>query len=104
MPRACGPTEVGEMSEERRHEQAGESVSERTGRSDGQRVDEQGTERGDGRPSGVPGTTGGHVEGRPSVVREAAPTDVPPAEEVRTVAPEEEGETPETEHGPGADL
>lgn len=93
------------MTEERRHAQAGESVSERRGGADGgQRADEQGAERGDGRPSGVPGRTGEHLEGRPSDVREASPRDVPPADDVRTIAPEEEGETPETEHAPGADL
>ena len=94
------------MTEERRHEQAGESLTEGAGTSGAGRrgVDEQGAERGDGRPSGVPGTTGEHVEGRPSVVRDASPTGVPSAADVETVAPEEDGETPETEHAPGADL
>lgn len=94
------------MTEERRHEQAGESLTEGAGTrgTAGGGLDEQGDERGDGRPSGVPGRTGELLEGRPSVVREATPTGVPPAGDTETVAPEEEGETPETEHAPGADL
>lgn len=37
--------------------------------------------------------------------RDGRPTgDEPPAEEAPTVAPEERGETPPTEHAPGADL
>lgn len=65
------------MSEQRRHEEAGEAVTRRAG------GDAPNDERGDGRPKA----------GEP-----------PPADEVPTIAPEERGETPETEHAPGADL
>jgi hypothetical protein len=63
-----------------------------------------GEERGDGRPSGVPGGAGENAEGRPANARDASPDQVPSADAVPTVAPEERGETPETEHAPGADL
>jgi hypothetical protein len=51
------------------------------------RVDSPDGSRGDGRPTGS------------DPLREA-----PPADAVPTVAPEEEGETPATEHAPGGDL
>ncbi|HET9457969.1 MAG TPA: hypothetical protein VFO78_11540 [Candidatus Limnocylindrales bacterium] len=82
------------MTEERRHEEAGAAVTRRGTESDGANEDRGssgGEERADGRPSGV---TGGH----------ASPDQVPSADAVPTVAPEERGETPDTEHAPGADL
>ena len=87
------------MTEERRHEEAGAAVTRR-----GTESPSAAEERGDGRPSGVPAATGANVEGRPASVRDATPDQVPPADAVPTVAPEERGETPATEHAPGADL
>jgi hypothetical protein len=51
------------------------------------RVDSPDGSRGDGRPTGT------------KPLEEAPPADAAP-----TVAPEEQGETPATEHAPGADL
>lgn len=82
------------MTEERRHEEAGAAVTRRgTESASGHEGDGSsgGEERADGRPGGV---TGGDV----------SPDQVPPADAVPTVAPEERGETPATEHAPGADL
>lgn len=41
-------------------------------------------------------------DGRPSNATVPAP--LPPADSVPTIAPEEEGKTPTTEHSPGGDL
>ena len=60
-------------------------------------------------------TDGERTEGRPSEVPPATPADTGRPDPVRegstgtagtegTVAPEERGEEPETEHAPGADL
>jgi hypothetical protein len=86
------------MTEDRPADRSDDSGSQEAG------VAGAGGERGDGRPAGVPAGSGDDLEGRPATVREASPERVPAADEVPTVAPEERGETPETEHAPGADL
>jgi len=60
---------------------------------------EAGNERNDGRPTGTPAATEEDL-GRPEEVREESDAEAPGA----TIAPEEKGEAPETEHAPGADL
>ena len=59
-----------------------------------------GSERTEGRPSDVPPATPDD-KGRPAATRDE-PGDEPRTD--RTVAPEEEGEEPATEHAPGSDL
>jgi hypothetical protein len=66
-------------------------------------ADQAGSERGDGRPTGVPGGARDEAEGRPSVVRDA--TARPPSvDEVPTEGDVDRGLTPSTEHDPGQDL
>ena len=59
---------------------------------------EAGNERNEGRPAGTPAATEAD-RGRPEPVREDSTPDA-----ATTVAPEERGEEPETEHAPGSDL
>lgn len=70
----------------------------------GDNVEEAGNERGDGRPAGVPHTAGTEPEGRPTGVVEAPVAGSSPADEAPTIAPEEKGAEPATEHAPGSDL
>lgn len=67
----------------------------------GNESDAAAVERTDGRPTDV-GPATPHDSGRPSVAR--TNTGGPDAETAQTVAPEEKGEEPETEHAPGGDL
>jgi len=66
-------------------------------------VDEtnQGNERTEGRPSDVPPATTDDT-GRPDVMRDT-PAGTPAGTE-GTIAEEEKGGEPETEHAPGSDL
>ena len=59
---------------------------------------EAGNERNEGRPAGTPAATEAD-RGRPEPAREDSTPDA-----ATTVAPEERGEEPETEHAPGSDL
>lgn len=59
--------------------------------------DEQLTE-----PQSVTGPDGTRADGRPTTIDPLV--DAPKADAVPTVAPEEEGDAPTTEHAPGADL
>lgn len=68
----------------------------------GDNVAEAGNERSDGRPAGVPSSAGDRPEGRPETVESATPAGS--GGDVETVAPEEKGEAPATEHAPGSDL
>ncbi|MEA2518665.1 MAG: hypothetical protein QOF49_745 [Chloroflexota bacterium] len=53
-------------------------------------------------PHRVDAPDGTRGDGRPTTTDPLA--DSPPADAVPTVAPEEDGENPGTEHAPGADL
>jgi hypothetical protein len=55
-------------------------------------------------PESVRGPDGERRDGRPAIDKdEGIGTDIP-QEEAETVAPEEQGGAPTTEHAPGADL
>lgn len=72
---------------------------------DQRRVQEQeGGERGEGRPAGVTDSARSGAEGRPVEVRHPDATTRPKADEMPTEPEVERGETPSTEHGPGTDL
>ena len=55
-------------------------------------------------PDRVVGPDGSRGDGRPTGTEEAPNPPSPDVNNFPTVAPEEEGETPPTEHAPGADL
>ncbi len=55
------------------------------------------------RPDQVEGPDGTRGDGRPTGQTDPL-EEAPPANAVPTVAPEEEGATPTTEHAPGSDL
>jgi hypothetical protein len=82
----------GETHEEARMSQGGLTGDDETGA-------EAGNERNEGRPTGTPKASEAD-RGRPEPVREDATPERPDT----TVAPEEQGEAPETEHAPGSDL
>lgn len=80
------------------HDQHG--TDDRTRRAEQQ----EGGERSEGRPSGVPESARPGVEGRPSEVRHADAVTRPDADDAPTESEVDRGETPDTEHQPGADL